>query len=68
MDDQVPFPPECVELPLLLPAWQLAALGKEAARRGLTVGQFLRRLIRDWLAEGNNRCQDREVNGSGEQS
>jgi len=36
---------ECVEMPLLLPEWQLAALDTAAATRELTIGQLLRQLI-----------------------
>jgi hypothetical protein len=36
---------EGVELPLLVPGWQCAALEREAADQGLTIGQLLRRLI-----------------------
>ena len=41
----------CIELPLLMPSWQWAALEEAARRRGLTVGQLVRRLIADSLAE-----------------
>lgn len=36
---------EVVELALLLPRWQAAALENAAHQRGLTAGQMLRRLI-----------------------
>jgi carbon storage regulator CsrA len=38
---------EIVELPLLLPGWQAAALEKAAGDQGLTVGELVRRLLRD---------------------
>ena len=41
---------EVVELPLLLPRWQAAALEQAAQNRGMTTGQMLRRLIGDTLA------------------
>lgn len=41
---------EFAELVLLLPNGQLEALERAASRRGLTMGQLLRRLIRDGLA------------------
>ena len=41
---------EVVELPLLLPRWQAAALEDAAQTRGMTTGQMLRRLIGDTLA------------------
>ena len=40
---------ECVELLVLLPAGQWAALEQAASRRGVTVGRLLRRLVRDFL-------------------
>jgi hypothetical protein len=40
---------EMTELPLLLPAGQAAALGRTARRRGLTTGQMLRQLVRDFF-------------------
>lgn len=36
---------EVVELALLLPRWQAAALEEAAHHRGLTAGQMLRKLI-----------------------
>jgi hypothetical protein len=39
-----------VELPLLLPLAQVALLERQARQRGLTLGQMLRRLIRDWTS------------------
>jgi hypothetical protein len=38
---------EVVELPLLLPRWQAQILEAAAARRGMTTGQILRRVITD---------------------
>jgi hypothetical protein len=38
---------EVIELPLLLPEWQVAALEDAAQKRGMTVGQLLRRLFAD---------------------
>jgi hypothetical protein len=40
------------ELTLLLPARQAAELERLARSRGLTLGQLLRRLVRDHLARG----------------
>jgi hypothetical protein len=47
-----PFQPvgtdsEVVEVPLLLPRWQVAALEEIARRNGLTTGQLIRRVIAD---------------------
>jgi hypothetical protein len=48
--DQSPRPDEdFVEVMLLLPVWQVAALETAARSRGLTTGGMLRRLIRDYL-------------------
>jgi hypothetical protein len=42
----VPRPPQGVEeLSLMLPAWQVSALAATAESEGLTVAQFLRRLV-----------------------
>jgi hypothetical protein len=38
---------DVVELPLLLPRWQAQVLEAAAARRGMTTGQILRRVITD---------------------
>jgi hypothetical protein len=44
----VPFPSDdVVELPLLLPEWQVYALEEAARSRGMTVGQLVRRLFAD---------------------
>jgi len=48
-DTSPPPGEECLELPLLLPAWQLALLERAASHQGLTVGQLLRRLIWNYL-------------------
>ncbi len=46
---------EVTELALLLPARQLAALDEAARRWGLTVGQLLRGLVREFLAHSAGR-------------
>jgi hypothetical protein len=43
---------DVVELGLLFPAEAAAALESEARRRGLTLGEMLRRLVRDFLTRG----------------
>jgi hypothetical protein len=43
--------PEMVELPLLLPGWQVDALEQVAADAHLTIGQYLRRLVTHSIAE-----------------
>lgn len=42
---------EVVELPLLLPKWQAVELEAAARERGMTMGQLLRRVIRQVLVE-----------------
>ena len=42
---------EVVELQLLLPRWQAAALEAAARQRGMTSGQILRRVIADLFAD-----------------
>jgi hypothetical protein len=41
---------EVVEIPLLVPGWQVAALATAAQDRGLTAGEMLRGLLRDFIA------------------
>lgn len=48
-----PLDNEVVELALLLPRWQAAALEEAAFSRGLTAGQMLRKLIGISLAGAN---------------
>ena len=38
---------DVVELPLLLPRWQVDALEEAANQRGMTTGQMIRRVISD---------------------
>lgn len=38
---------DVVELPLLLPRWQVDALEEAANERGMTTGQMIRRVISD---------------------
>ena len=40
---------DIVEVPLLLPTWQVAALATAAHDRGLTTGEMLRNLLRDFI-------------------
>jgi CheY-like chemotaxis protein len=56
-EDRSPPPPgdEGVELPLLVPGWQQAALELVAAAEGLTIGQLLRRLIATYLSSADGR-------------
>jgi hypothetical protein len=50
-------PPDVAEISLLLPGWQLAVLEEAARSRGLTSGQLVRRLLRDFI----NRYEDGEL-------
>lgn len=43
--ESAPAEPEVAELSLLLPRWQAVALQEEAREQGLSIGQFLRKLI-----------------------
>jgi hypothetical protein len=40
---------EVVEVPLLLPSWQVTALATAAQDRGLTAGEMLRHLLHDFI-------------------
>lgn len=42
---------DVIELPILLPEWQVNALEAAAAQRGMTIGQLLRRLFSDLFAD-----------------
>lgn len=42
---------DVIELPILLPEWQVNALEVAARERGMTIGQLLRRLFSDLFAE-----------------
>jgi hypothetical protein len=43
--EMTPIDSEVVELALLLPRWQAAALEDAAHQRGITAGQMLRKMI-----------------------
>jgi len=53
LGDSGPFAGEVLEVELLLSTGQVAALEAVAYQRGLTAGQLLRRLIRNFLKEVN---------------
>ena len=42
---------DVIELPILLPEWQLNALETAARDRGMTIGQLIRRLLSDHFAD-----------------
>jgi len=44
---------EMVELALLLPSWQAAALEMAAQDQGLSAGQMIRRIVRDFCTAVN---------------
>lgn len=46
---------EIVELPILLPEWQVTALEQAAQQRGMTIGQLLRRLFADLFPPAEHR-------------
>jgi hypothetical protein len=43
---------DVVEVPLLLPGWQMSALERAAYKRGLTAGEMVRHLLRDFFSSG----------------
>jgi len=51
--DVISLDSEMVEVAMLLPRWQLAALESAAQRQGLSAGQMLRRLIGSSVASGS---------------
>jgi hypothetical protein len=46
---------EIVEISLLLPGWQADELASVAQDRGLTAGQLLRRVLRDFCRQQHRR-------------
>jgi hypothetical protein len=40
---------DVVEIPLLLPSWQVAALADAAQDRGQTAGEMLRHVLQDFI-------------------
>jgi hypothetical protein len=48
-----PVPDDVVELSVLLPGWQLAALEQAADCAGITTAQMVRRLVQRFL---RNKC------------
>jgi hypothetical protein len=56
---------EVVEIPLLLPDWQVCALEAAARRRGLTAGEMVRSLVREFLSRLPAPCPaDRVVSAA----
>ena len=46
-----PIADDVIELPLLIPEWQLEALEDAAREKNMTVGQYVRRLFSDLFAD-----------------
>jgi hypothetical protein len=46
---------DVVEIPLLLPQWQVEALECAAHQKGLTAGEMIRQLLLDYLARQASR-------------
>ncbi len=42
---------DVIEVPLLLPGWQMSALEHAAHNRGLTAGEMVRHLLRDFFID-----------------
>ena len=47
---EIPLNEEVEELSLLIPSWQIMALAQVAESEGLTVGQYVRRLLNSSLS------------------
>ena len=54
---------QMAELSLLLPAWQAAEMERLAHSRGLTVGQLIRLLIREYLADRGRAWSAQRMTG-----
>jgi hypothetical protein len=48
---------DVIEVPLLLPSWQVSALEALAHRRGLTAAAMVRTLLAEFLSAGTASCQ-----------
>jgi hypothetical protein len=49
--DEARLEEDVVEMPLLLPCWQVSALETAAHQRGQTAAQMVRNLLRDFLRQ-----------------
>lgn len=47
---------EVIEIPLLLPSWQVSALETAAHDVGLTAGEMVRHLLRDFISRLPSAC------------
>jgi hypothetical protein len=43
-------PSDVIEIPLLLPGWQMSAIEQAAFHRGMTAAEMVRHLLNDFLA------------------
>jgi hypothetical protein len=50
-----------VEIPILVPEWQAAALEDAANDRGLTVGELVRHMLADYFAKPGGLGEDSEM-------
>jgi hypothetical protein len=57
-----------VEIPILVPEWQAAALEDAAHDRGLTVGELMRHLLADFFAKPCGPTENPEVRKNGSQA
>lgn len=57
---------EVMEVPLLLFGWQVSQLETVAHQRGLTAGEMVRHLLRDFIASLPAREEHREVAFAGQ--
>lgn len=59
----LPHPPtglndtEVIEIPLLLPGWQVSALEEAAHDRGLTAGEMVRQLLRQFISKTTGKIE-----------
>jgi len=59
---------DVVEIPILVPEWQAAALEDAAHDRGLTVGELVRHMLADFFAKPCAPTEDPEVRKNGSQA
>jgi len=52
---------EVMEVPILLSGWQVSQLETAAHQRGLTAGEMVRHLLRDFISSLSEREKHREV-------
>jgi hypothetical protein len=55
---------DVVEVPLLLPGWQVAALETAAHDRGLTAGEMVRHLLHDFIRRTAHERTRRRLPGN----